>query len=71
MSSPADTQEDTMMITRMRLGTAMVAAGCLLAVGMTFVPPKVGPITVGIGPITIGGKVIDPGLQVTLPAVTG
>jgi hypothetical protein len=42
------------------------AAGPLL----TFVPPKVGPITVSIAPTFIQGKMISPGLNVASPGVS-
>jgi hypothetical protein len=37
---------------------------------LSFTPPAVGEISVAIGPIIIGGKMINPGLKVTKPAVT-
>jgi hypothetical protein len=82
-----------MILSRRRLGTAVVAVSTWLAIGagvtgasaaithgpaprgsapihMTFGPPRVGPITVSIGPTIIDGRILDPGLQVTLPGVT-
>jgi hypothetical protein len=36
----------------------------------TFVPPKVGPISVDIAPIIINGQVVSPALHVLKPAVS-
>jgi hypothetical protein len=42
----------------------------ILAPGLTFIPPAVGPIAVHIGAIIINGQVISPGLNVSTPGMT-
>ena len=46
--------------------TPPAASGPLL----TFVPPKVAPITVSIAPTFIGGQMISPGLNVSTTGVS-
>jgi hypothetical protein len=38
--------------------------------GSTFVPPKVGAISVDIAPIVINGQVVNPGVHVLKPPVS-
>lgn len=42
----------------------------VLAPGLTFVPPAVGPIAVHIGAIIIDGQQISPGVNVSTPGTT-
>jgi hypothetical protein len=37
---------------------------------LTFVPPKVGPLSVNLGPTIIGGQLISPGVNVYTPGVS-
>jgi hypothetical protein len=37
---------------------------------LTFVPPKVGPLSVSLGATIIDGKVISPGVNVVAPPIT-
>jgi ABC-type sugar transport system substrate-binding protein len=61
---------------------AALSAACLLAIAapvagaatepqtVTFVPPRVGPLSVDIAPTVINGTMTDPGMHVTTPGVT-
>jgi hypothetical protein len=37
---------------------------------LTFVPPKVGPISVDLGATIINGQMVSPGVHVLMPGVT-
>lgn len=37
---------------------------------LTFVPPRVDSIGVYIGPVIIGGRLMSPGISITMPPVT-
>jgi hypothetical protein len=45
-------------------------APSLQPAAFTFVPPKVGPISVDIAPIIINGQVVNPALHVLMPGVS-
>jgi hypothetical protein len=45
-------------------------APALTGPAFTFVPPRVGPLSVDIGVTVINGKVTSPGVHVLMPGVT-
>jgi hypothetical protein len=50
--------------------TTPPASASIPRAALTFVPPKVGPLSVDIAPTIINGQMTDPGLHVLSPAVS-